>query len=81
MIYGIAKALDPTDSRVLPLTETADRHAEAGFAAVQRDMDYAGSHWLGTPPPPKKVIIRRVTVCLSFAGSFAVYLGTCRGQQ
>lgn len=51
MLYAISASLgdDPArDNRVTTLKKTADRHAREGFAAVERDMDYAGSHWLGS---------------------------------
>ncbi|HET7174687.1 MAG TPA: DUF2891 domain-containing protein [Gammaproteobacteria bacterium] len=45
MLQGIAAALPAADGRRAALLAAAERHAEAGFAAI-REERYEGSHWL-----------------------------------
>lgn len=45
MLYGIAGSLDPSDLRGGALRNTAQRHADAGTAAINAAR-YEGSHWL-----------------------------------
>jgi hypothetical protein len=48
MLAGVAAGLPAADPRRPALDDAAHAHAEAGLAAVEREMDYAGSHWLGS---------------------------------
>ena len=48
MLSGVAAGLPTADARRAALEAVAATHAEAGLDAVERDMDYAGSHWLGS---------------------------------
>ena len=48
MLSGIAAGLPAGDDRIPALEAAARAHADAGLAAVEREMDYAGSHWLGS---------------------------------
>jgi hypothetical protein len=45
MLYGIAGSLEPRDPRRGALCNTAQRHADAGTAAISAAR-YEGSHWL-----------------------------------
>ena len=47
MLEGIASALDGGGARVAMLRDAAQRHADAGLAAVTGEH-YAGAHWLGS---------------------------------
>ena len=47
MLEGIAAGLPTGDARQSTLRETADRHREAGLAAVTGEH-YEGGHWLGS---------------------------------
>lgn len=46
-LEGIASALPETDPRIASLLASADRHLQAGIAAVS-DEHYSGSHWLAS---------------------------------
>ena len=45
MLQGVAAALPADDGRRAPLFAAAERHAEAGCAAIRAER-YEGSHWL-----------------------------------
>jgi hypothetical protein len=47
MLNGIIRALPAGDQRIPSLLQTAEDHAQAGLAAVNRER-YEGAHWLGT---------------------------------
>jgi hypothetical protein len=47
MLEGVGSALDPGDPRRSILARAADRHREAGLAALGGGH-YAGTHWLGS---------------------------------
>lgn len=48
MLSGVVAGLPAGDDRLPALEAAAEAHAQAGLVAVERDMDYAGSHWLGS---------------------------------
>ena len=47
MLEGIASGLPAGDPRIAPLRNAAERHREAGLAAVTGEH-YEGGHWLGS---------------------------------
>lgn len=48
MLEGIASALPDNDKRRAALLAEAKSHKDGGVAIVMSELDYMGSHWLGT---------------------------------